>query len=164
MVITPATADRTSAAVAGEQMERATRINVLRASVHEAANVSQALHGLYHREPAGALEMAASLRDPDFVLYLAYSDRTCVGYLHGELLSRLDGERMLLIYDVEVDKNHRRSGVASEMMRTALRLAENSDVTRCLLLTAPDNAAARGLYESLDGDEFRAIGFGWNLV
>jgi len=139
-------------------------IRVLRASEHDTESVSQALSGLYHREPAGVKELAASLRDPSFVLFLAYSEGSGVGYLHAELLSRLDGERMLLIYDVEVDKRHRRRGVARELMRTALRFAEDSGVARSWLLTEPDNLAARGLYDSLGGDEFPAIGFGWNLT
>ncbi len=105
--------------------------------------------------------MAGMLSSDDFVLLLCIVEGRPLGFLQAELLDRLDGERMLLVYDIEVAPRDRRHGVATQLMETAHDIARQASVARCWLITETENMAARSLYESLDGDSWSAVGFGW---
>ncbi|MCP4968571.1 MAG: GNAT family N-acetyltransferase [bacterium] len=94
---------------------------------------------------------------------LARLEDDYVAYLHAELLNRLDGKTKLLIYDIAVAPEQRRRGIATKLMQAALALGREVGAVRCWLLTEVENAAARGLYEKLGGDEWSAVGFGWRL-
>lgn len=107
--------------------------------------------------------MADILRDPSFLLLLAIENEECIGYLHGQTFHRLDGERMLLLYEVEISQDDRRRGIPTDLMDTALHLGVDAGLARCWLVTESDNTVARSLYESLDGYGWPATGFTWTL-
>jgi aminoglycoside 3-N-acetyltransferase I len=107
--------------------------------------------------------MAAMLDEPGFLLLLAESDDATVGYLYGQLLDRLDGIRMLLIYDVTVAAEHRREGIGTALMRSAFSHGRTEGAASCWLVADEGNAAARAFYENLDGAEWPASGFRWKL-
>lgn len=136
-------------------------IHISRASVDEAGAAAHALANLYHREPAAVQLLEQMLSDPTSVLFLARSSNDIVGYLHAELLNRLDGELMLLTYDITVAPDHRRRGIGTRLMKAALDLGKELGVARSWLVTEADNSAARRLYESIDSTEWPAVGFGW---
>lgn len=136
-------------------------MDTFRAKPDDAAEVVAALEGLYHRRPPTVEAMAGMLSSDDFVLLFCTVEGRPLGFLQAELLDRLDGERMLLVYDIEVAPRDRRHGVATQLMETALDIARQACVARCWLITETENMAARSLYESLDGDSWSAVGFGW---
>ena len=138
-------------------------IQVTRASAENVEATADELANLYHRQPARGERLERVLRDPTSVVLLATLSNDSVGYLHAELVNRLDGELMVLIYDITVAADHRRNGIGTRLMEAALDLAKELGAKRCWLVTEPGNSAARGLYESLDGAEWPAVGFGWNL-
>lgn len=136
---------------------------IRRAAAEDADLVVRALHTLYHREPPDIDVMADILANPNFLLLLATESEQCIGYLHGQTLHRLDGERMLLVYEIEVASQHRRRGIGTSLMDGALRYAVEAGLARCWLVTESDNRIARSFYESLDGEEWRVIGFNWPM-
>lgn len=138
-------------------------IQVVRAAVDDAEATAAALAPIYHRQPADVSRMRRMLSDPTFVILLAQSEDEAVGYLHAQLINRLDGTAMLLIYDVSVVPGRRREGIGTRLMEATFGIGRELGAGRCWLVTEPGNAAARGLYESLDGADWSAVGFGWNL-
>ncbi len=136
---------------------------VFRATPQDAEAASHALATLYHRGPADAERLEQTLDDPRFILFFARLADEWVAYLHAELLHRLDGTTMLLIYDIAVAPKQRRKGIATKLMQAVLALGRGVGASRCWLLTETENAAARGLYEKLDGDEWSTVGFGWRF-
>ncbi len=136
-------------------------IAVERATEADAAAAAAHLDGIYRRAPGTAARLARALAKDDFILLLAAVNETPAGYLHAQVLDRLDGERMLLIYDLEVAPQFRRRGVATELMDEVRRIAAAAGVARSWLLTEDDNEAACRLYESLDGEPFPAVGYEW---
>lgn len=132
-----------------------------RATPDDAGEVVAALEGLYRRRPPTVQAMAGTLSSDDFVLLLCTVEGRPVGFLQAELLDRLAGERMLLVYDVQVAPRERRHGVATQLMEAALDIARQASVARCWLITETENMPARSLYESLDGVSWSAVGFAW---
>jgi ribosomal protein S18 acetylase RimI-like enzyme len=63
--------------------------------------------------------------------------------------SSLQMGRALILNDLFVAETHRRSGAARKLMEAARMFAEISGAVSLSLETAPDNAKARALYESL---------------
>ncbi len=138
-------------------------IRVQRADVGGEAELREALELLYHREPADGEGLTRILGDADFLLLLAKLDGTTVGYLYGRMLDRLDGTRLLLIYDITVGVEYRRKGVGRELVRSALAHARDEGAAGCWLIADEDNQGARAFYEHLDGEEWPAVGFRWKL-
>lgn len=98
------------------------------------------------------LEAAQRLvENPRNRVVLAIERESVIGYIIGHLLDRLDGESMVLIYDVFVDEAFRKRGVASQMMALLLEGARSAGVRKAWVFTADDNIAARALYESQRG-------------
>jgi aminoglycoside 3-N-acetyltransferase I len=138
-------------------------IRILRVRQADAESATTALKSIYHRSPAEGARMATMLDDPGFLLLLAEFDRSTVGYLYGQFLDRLDGTRLLLIYDITVDAGHRRKGVGTALMRSAFTHAHDAGATGCWLVAARENAGVRAFYGHLDGAEWPAVGFRWEL-
>ena len=112
---------------------------IQRATAEQAGEAVAILGVLYHRSPATVERMAAILSNKDFVLLVASDEEAPMGFLHAELLDRLDGELMMLVYDLEVTAEYRRQGVATELMQAALDVAHEQGAARCWLLTETDN-------------------------
>lgn len=106
--------------------------------------------------------LAQALENPSFLLLIARLGDRLAGYLHGCLLDRVDGRRMLLVYDVEVGADHRRQGVATALIQEVRRLARANAAEETWLVTEDDNVQAIALYESLDGTPFAAVGYEWS--
>ncbi|MEE8154285.1 MAG: GNAT family N-acetyltransferase [Phycisphaerales bacterium] len=78
------------------------------------------------------------------VMYVATDVDAIVGYIGGHLTRRhgCDGELQYLYVALE----HRRSGVASGMLRSLWGWFQERDATRICVDVEPDNARARGFY------------------
>ena len=139
-------------------------MTIRRATPDTAGDAVAALADLYHRDSATIEELTALVSDEDFVLLLSLDGKRATGYLHGQILDRLDGERMLLIYDLEVAVPWRRQGVGSGLMQAAFDIGRASGASRCWLLTETDNHAACEFYGSLEGERWPAVGFRWSFA
>ncbi len=80
------------------------------------------------------------------VMYIAADADAMVGYIGGHLTRRYgcDGELQYLY----VLPEHRRTGVASEMLRSLWRWFRKRDAARICVDVEPDNERARGFYMS----------------
>lgn len=121
--------------------------------------VVSGLASLYRRTLGSEAQLAAVLRDQDFILLLAMADAHPVGYLQGQLLDRLDGERMMLIYDLEVAEDQRRKGAATALIERSLELAAEHGASRSWLISDPQNEPARAFYIARGASEWPAVGF-----
>ncbi len=137
-------------------------MEITRLSAVDAATATVALGDIYTSGSIDAAGLRQALRNMDFVLLVAKRQGEPTGYLHGALIHRVDGDRMLMIYDLEVAAAHRRSGVGTALMREARRIARSEGATETWLVTESDNAEAVALYESLGGKQFRAVGYEWS--
>lgn len=136
-------------------------IDVVRVTPELASQAENALQAVYHRRPATADVLARLLANTDFVLILARSGEDGVGYAFGHVLGRLDGKRMLLVYDVQVHADWRGRGIGRRLIEACFAAGEEAGVDRTWLVTEPDNAPARSLYTSLEASEFAAVGYQW---
>jgi ribosomal protein S18 acetylase RimI-like enzyme len=88
----------------------------------------------------------------DSVILLAEDESSgrAVGFVQlYPTFSSLQMERALILNDLFVAESHRRAGVARRLMEGARMFATVSGAVSLSLETAPDNARARALYESL---------------
>ncbi len=138
-------------------------VEVTRIKPHAADLARAALSRAYHRKPAEPARLLSMLSDPNFVLLVGIKDGDPIAYLHAELIGRLDGRMMMLIYEVTVAAEERRRGIGSALMAAAFSIADEAGAVRCWLLTETDNVAAVKFYESLGGDASPAVGYSWTL-
>ena len=136
-------------------------IAVSRASTADATQAYRTLQVSGKKSTAAPEILAASLSDPDLMLLLATRVESPAGYLHAQIMYRLDGGRMMLVYDVQVAADHRRRAVATALMEAALAQAAGMSIEDVWLVTEPDNEAAISLYESIGGEPFPSLGFEW---
>ena len=134
-------------------------IEIHRATPADARWVTTALGNIYHGEVGNETRLAAVLENPDFVLLLAKRESRTAGYLQGHVLDRLDGGRMMLIYDLTVHEAERRRGTATALLEQCFELAAKQGASRSWLVTEPGNEPARALYLTLGGVEGPAVGF-----
>ena len=70
------------------------------------------------------------------------------------LFSSVAMERVLILNDLFVDDNHRRSGIAHQLLDAAVTHARKQGAIRLVLETGVNNSQARALYEKA----------GWRLI
>ena len=101
----------------------------------------------------------ALLSDPGTILLVAFDEDAPVGFVLGYLLERRHGdERMLFVYEIDVDETHRRRGVATSLLSELRVHARDAEA---FVLTEPDNEAANALYASLGGSPSTAVMYEW---
>ncbi len=97
-------------------------------------------------------DAAALLRD-ERTIYVAARDGTrAVGFAFAHELLRRHGERaMLLVYDLGVEEEYRRRGIATRLLRELESVARERGIRTGFVLTEASNGAAMALYESVGG-------------
>jgi ribosomal protein S18 acetylase RimI-like enzyme len=71
---------------------------------------------------------------------------------HGSCIGTIyhNGKALIMVIDnVEVDKDHRHQGIGTTLMQKAIETALNHDVDAIELLVNSDNEIAKGLYQKL---------------
>lgn len=86
-----------------------------------------------------------------------------VAFAYGHLLDRPDGKRAVLLYEVEVDRAHRRRGIATALVAAVLQHGALNDAFEVWVLAEPGNAAARRLYETAAGSSAPQVMYTWGL-
>jgi ribosomal protein S18 acetylase RimI-like enzyme len=116
------------------------------------------------RELAEAEPRTALLDDPNTIVLVAFDGERPVGLTFGYELDRRHGdERILFIYEVDVDEAHRRQGIATRLLEEILRLAAEDGIRDAFLLTQPDNVPANAVYEKLSGRASEAVMWEYHL-
>jgi ribosomal protein S18 acetylase RimI-like enzyme len=96
--------------------------------------------------------LGTQLARDDVVVLVAERGGSVVGYVYAgiEPMSWMElREEAGFIHDVYVDESARRSGAAAALVEAALQWLADRGVPRVLLWTAPQNDAARRLFERL---------------
>ena len=100
------------------------------------------------------LDMTAWLENERNILIVASDEDVPVGFALGYLLDRVDTKhQMLFFYEIEVVATHRRRGIGRALVHAMRSVAREQQVVKMWVQTAPDNLAARQLYECADGME-----------
>jgi ribosomal protein S18 acetylase RimI-like enzyme len=105
------------------------------------------------------------LADPATVAFLARSGDEVVGWAWGYRQLRADGNRMLLLYEIEVAEEHRRRGVGRSLLDGFLGVARREGHRKMWLITGEDNDPAKALYESTGGERSAKddLGYWWQF-
>jgi aminoglycoside 3-N-acetyltransferase I len=104
---------------------------------------------LAEQEPPDA---AALLRDERTVYVAALDGGRPIGYVYAHELLRRHGDRsMLFVYDLGVDEEYRRRGIATRLLRELETIARARGIRTGFVLTNAGNDAAMALYESVGG-------------
>lgn len=107
---------------------------------------------------AEAEPRTALLDDPDTIFLVAFDGDRPVGFTFGYELDRRHGdERMLFVYELDVQEAYRRRGIATRLMEELLRLAAEDGIEDAFVLTEPDNAPANGVYAKVGGRATTAV-------
>jgi ribosomal protein S18 acetylase RimI-like enzyme len=105
------------------------------------------------RAPSGMAESLSrydALASDSVWFLLAYSDDRAAGLAVLTRIPKLDGRVGFLYLDeLHVLAEHRRRGIGTALIGSAVGLARELDLAGIRLLTRSDNEAARALYESL---------------
>jgi aminoglycoside 3-N-acetyltransferase I len=98
-------------------------------------------------------DAAALLRDERTIYVAALEGTRAVGFVYAHELLRRHGDRsMLLVYDLGVDEEHRRRGIATRLLRELESVARERGISTGFVLTEASNGAAMALYESVGGE------------
>lgn len=103
----------------------------------------------------------AFLANPANSLFLAFDGDLAVGMASGADLCHPDKPASMFINEVGVRDSYLRRGIGKMVTQALIDAAHARGVTEIWLATEPDNAAARALYRSLQGDEVPGVYFGW---
>lgn len=104
--------------------------------------------------PAGEAWCQSFFREERNILIVALSDAEPIGYTIAYLLDRADRPSpMLLLYDIEVAKTHRKLGIGRAMIERLKAIAQEHDAYKMWVLTDSANRAGRVLYRSCGGTE-----------
>lgn len=117
-----------------------------------------------HKTRAPTVDQAVSfLAAEEHCLLMAFERDAPVGMLYGFVLDRIDGQRMALIYELEVVDRHRRRGHGQRLLRAALEVFESEAVLAVWLTTGRDNEPARQLYRSAKAQEIDDVLYQWSF-
>jgi aminoglycoside 3-N-acetyltransferase I len=93
------------------------------------------------------------LADDRTVFLVAFEESEPIGFvLAYELLRRHGEPSRLFVYEVGVEPEARRRGVATELLRELRRIARARGIRHGFVLTNESNEAAMELYRSLGGE------------
>ena len=103
--------------------------------------------------PAGAEATAAFLGDARHHLLVAYEDRSPVGFVSGVETTHPDKGTEMFLYELAVDEDHRRLGIASALVDALAELARRRGCFGMWVATDEDNRAARATYRRTATEE-----------
>lgn len=90
----------------------------------------------------------AFLDSPNTTALVAQAGGEIVGWVHGAVMQRVDGDTMALLYEIDVAEGRRRSGFGRELVDAFLGAVRDRGCSRVWVITDVDNDAAIALYEA----------------
>lgn len=111
-------------------------------------------------------ELTQALDDARCYLYLAFLGEAPVGLLSAYRFPDVEsGGALVYLYDIEVDKNHRRKGVGTALVNKLVEACEKDGVSLIWAGTEVKNQPARKTFEAtgaeLEGDAY--VEYEWLL-
>ncbi|GAA3209705.1 GNAT family N-acetyltransferase [Dactylosporangium siamense] len=101
------------------------------------------------RFTGAAAGVAAFVRSPETIAFVAVDAREVQGWCWGYLLARPDGTSMLCLHHLEVAESCRRQGIGRGLLRSFMEAGVRLGAGKMFLTTGEGNLAARRLYESM---------------
>lgn len=94
------------------------------------------------------------VKNPSYILLAAKQDGQLVGFTMGIICEELYGDcrPFMVMEDLKVDKNQRRSGIGAALMRDLEKCAIDHDCCQIIFLTEADRSDALRFYGSLGFD------------
>jgi aminoglycoside 3-N-acetyltransferase I len=110
------------------------------------------------RHFAESTPRTALLEDERTIFLAAFQGGRPVGFAFGYELPRRHGNASILfVYELEVEPDCRRRGIASRLMLELRRIAGARGCAESFVLTEPENDAANALYASLGGQRVETV-------
>lgn len=132
------------------------KITIRRLGLSDADKLSAVSAGLFDNpvEPALARQFLA---DPGHVIFAAFDGDTMVSFASATVLQHPDKAPSLFVNEVGTRDAYLRRGLASGLLEALFAHARSHGIEGIWLATEGDNAAARGLYKSMDARETGGI-------
>ncbi len=116
---------------------------------------------LFDHPPTPDQTTAFLTSDRDYI-WVAYTDGEAVGFASATILLHPDKPPHLFLQELGVDEDHRRRGVATKIMETAIAFAGEMDLLPLWLAAEADDDQANTFYRSLpDKTERGSIVYEW---
>jgi aminoglycoside 3-N-acetyltransferase I len=110
------------------------------------------------RQLAEFTPRTALLGDDRTIFLAAFQDDRPVGFAFGYELPRRHGNpSILFVYELDVDPDCRRQGIATRLITELRRVAGSRGSTESFVLTDPENDAANALYAALGGERVETV-------
>jgi GNAT superfamily N-acetyltransferase len=117
------------------------------------------VRALAEREPQTAL-----LADESAIFIVAFDGEAPVGFVLAYELPRRHGDAsILLVYELEVREDRRRSGVGTALMEELATLARGRGIREGFVLNEESNEVAMAFYASLDSERPHDDDVMWDL-
>jgi GNAT superfamily N-acetyltransferase len=110
-------------------------------------------------------EAASLLAHKDIHVWVAEVDAELAGFAYAYVLSRIDGDTSVFLYELGVDERFRRQGLGRALVERARTLAERVGALKMWVDTDYDNEAAKHTYASAGGEPFAepTLVYGWRF-
>lgn len=107
--------------------------------------------------------LAPFLNDARNILLVALDGDAIAGYVVAHELDRIDGARMMLVYDVDVADGYQRQGIGRAMMEGIEDLCAERGCRTMWLSTGRDDERANAFYGSLGGARKEDVVYSWRF-
>ncbi len=89
----------------------------------------------------------------DFHVVAAFAKDEIIGGLTAYELPKYKSEKVeMFLYELVVEKSHRRKGVATKLLKFINKICAEKGISEMFLATEIDNESARNLYEKTGGE------------
>jgi ribosomal protein S18 acetylase RimI-like enzyme len=110
-------------------------------------------------------EASSLLGRKDIYVWVAKVDAELAGFAYAYVLSRIDGDTSVFLYELEVDERFRRRGLGRALVDQARALAERVGALKMWVDTDYDNVAAKHTYAESGGQPAAqpTLVYGWRF-
>jgi ribosomal protein S18 acetylase RimI-like enzyme len=110
-------------------------------------------------------EASALLAHEDIYVWVAEVNGELAGFAYAYVLSRIDGDTSVFLYELEVDERFRRQGLGRALVDQARALAERVGALKMWVETDYDNEAAKHTYAAAGGKPSAepTLVYGWRF-
>jgi ribosomal protein S18 acetylase RimI-like enzyme len=113
--------------------------------------------------PINKKRLAAYLREPNHLLFVAICDGEVIGQARGMIHLHPDMDNELYIDNLGVTLAFHRQGIGTRLVKELLKAGKEHGCVEAWVGTEQDNEAARKLYESLEDTGELAVFFTYKL-
>lgn len=128
--------------------------------VTSAAEIVEAAH-LFDVAPTSR-RAAAFVRAPGHHLLIADVEGRPAGFVSGVEMRHPDKDVEIFVYELGVDEEFRRQGVASALLDMLAQLAEQVGAQTLWVITEPDNTAAQATYARTGAERDETVTYVWS--